>query len=452
MSQRTLRDILKESKEGRKILKKYKNNLDDYEKSELNNTVNNNNKNIEIAEKISKLMMKDPRVNHELKYKLPMTHSLKHDKLEKLRMTAQGTGSWKVKNAAQKKLDKIRDAREKNVNSEYKTIDKTSYSEGKKGSNWWLSRLISNKLFGFKENRLQDVAAPNDATEINYKYDLKNGKIGHLHGYILEPKQKSNGKVVLVYSGGGAPAAAYIKNIAGTYLDAGCKVVVMDYRGFGKSKTEDQEGKELDFQLGERSMYRDGEAMLTYVQKELGYNNSNIILHGYSLGGPVASKVAANLAERNAVKRKDGKLVKEKDRLGGLVLHSAMGTNYKTSKDCFKDNDSSTVTAVGAGFLSWLIAGAFNTISHLKRLHKYDPKLRVHLISGSAAARDHLDIIKSGIKDNNPYTTATTYRTDKGHKELNVVSNDTGLQNLIQSNRVKDNLMDHQKTMNEMQV
>ena len=77
MSQKTLRDVLKESKEGRKILKKYKNNLDDYERSEFNNTVNNNDKNKEITKKISKLMMKDPRVNHELKEKLPTTYRLK---------------------------------------------------------------------------------------------------------------------------------------------------------------------------------------------------------------------------------------------------------------------------------------------------------------------------------------------------------------------------------------
>ena len=87
---------------------------------------------------------------------------------------------------------------------------------------------------------------------------------------MFEPAQ-SNGKVVLVYSGGGAPAGNYIDTIAETYLKSGCKVVVMDYRGFGKSKTEDREGKEVDFQLGERSMYQDGEAMLAYVQKKLKY-------------------------------------------------------------------------------------------------------------------------------------------------------------------------------------
>ncbi len=449
MSQKTLRDVLKESKEGRKILKKYNNNLDDYERSEFNNTVNNNDKNKEIAKKISKLMMKDPRVNHELKEKLPTTYRLKKNKLENLRSTAQGDGSRKAKRAAQKELDKIRDAREKNVNSGYESIDKTSYSEGRKGSKGWLARYISNKLIGSESHRTQEVATPDGAIEIDYKYDLKSDKKGHLHGYMFEPAQ-SNGKVVLVYSGGGAPAGNYIDTIAETYLKSGCKVVVMDYRGFGKSKTEDREGKEVDFQLGERSMYQDGEAMLAYVQKKLKYSNSNIILHGYSLGGAVASKVAANLAERNAVKRKDGKLVKEKDRLGGLVLHSAMGSNYKTSFNYLKDNDAGTVKAAGAGFLSWLFSGGFNTISHMKRLHKYDPKLRVHLVSGSAANNDHLNITKSGILPNNPYTTATTYTTEGGHTELNIVQDDRGLQNLIKSDRVEDNRMSYKKNMNKM--
>ena len=451
MSQKTLREVLKESKEGRKILKKYNSSLDDYEKSEADNTLNNNNKNKEIAEKISKLMMKDPRVNHELKDKLPITHNLKKNKLKNLRLTAQGDGSWKVKRAAQKKLDNIRDAREKNVNSGYKSIEKTSYSEGRKGSKGWISNKISDKLLGFERYRTAAVTTPNEATEIDYSYNLKNGKKAHLHGYMFEPKGESNGKVVLVYSGSGAPAGVYINNIADPYRKAGCRVVVMDYRGFGKSKTEDKDGNKIDFQLGERSMYQDGEAMLSYVQKNLGYSNSNIILHGYSLGGAVASKVAANMAERNAVKRKDGKLAKEKDRLGGLVLHSAMGSNYKTSRNFFKDDGSNKVIAAGAGFLSWLLAGSFNTISHMKRLHNYDPKLRVHLVSG-CLADDHLHIVKSGIKANNPYTTATTYVTEAGHKSANIREEDQGLQNLIQSDRVKDHLINHKKNMNEMQL
>ncbi len=451
MSQKTLRDVLKESKEGRKILKKYNSNLDDYEKSELDNTVFNDNKNKEIAEKISKLMMKDPRVNHELKDKLPVTHSLKKDKLKNLRLTAQGDGGWKVKRAAQKELDEIRDAREKNVNSEYKSIDKASYSEGRKGSTGWLANKIFDLLLGTKYFRTADVDTPKDATKIDYTYDLENGRKGHLHGYMFEPTNKSNGKVVLVYSGSGSPAGVYINNIAGAYRDAGCRVVVMDYRGFGKSKTEDQDGNEIDFQLGERSMYQDGEAMLAYVQKNLGYSNSNIILHGYSLGGAVASKVAANMAERNAVKRKDGKLAKEKDRLGGLVLHSAMGSNYKTSSDYYKSKGASTIKAAGAGFLSWLLAGSYNTISHMKRLHKYDPKLPVHLVSGSVR-NDHLNIINSGIMANNPYTTATTYTTNLGHKSANIVTEDNGLQNLIQSERAKDNLISPKKSMNELQL
>lgn len=112
MSRKTLRDVLNESKEGRKILKKYRNNLDDYEKSENENTVNNNAKNTEISKKISKLMMKDPRVNHALKEQLPSAHGLKQDKLRSLRSKAKD-GSRKEKKAAQKELDKIRDAREK---------------------------------------------------------------------------------------------------------------------------------------------------------------------------------------------------------------------------------------------------------------------------------------------------------------------------------------------------
>lgn len=436
MSQKTLQEVLKESKEGRKIVKKYGEKLASYEQSETDDNVINSDENKKIAKKISELMMKDPRVNHELKNRLPAAHGMKKDKLQKLRVTAKGDGGWKVKRAAQKELDKIREAREINVRSGYKSISKASYSAGRKGATGALGKMVFDMLLGDEEDRTQDVDVKDYASEIDYKYDLKNGQKGHLHGYIYEPEEdKRNGKVVLVYSGGGAPAAKYIDQIKETYLDSGCRVVVMDYRGFGKSKTEDANGKEIDFRLGESSMYEDGEAMLSYVQNTLGYKSSNIILHGYSAGGPVASKVAANMAERNAVKRKDGKLVKEKDRLGGLVLHSAIGTTYKVGASNFP----SKIQGVIYGFAGWLMAGGFNTISHMKRLYKYDPKLRVHLVSGTNP-QDHLDIESSGIKADNPYRTATSYRTHYSHLAKNVVKEDSGLQDLIKWNREEANL------------
>ncbi len=443
MSRKTLRDVLNESKEGRKILKKYQNNLDDYEKSENENTVNNNAKNTEISKRISKLMMKDPRVNHALKEQLPSAHGLKQDKLRSLRSKAKD-GSRKEKKAAQKELDKIRDAREKNVHSEYKSVSSVSYSKGREGykerdeSKNQLTTMVFNKLIGTEENRTWDVQVPEGGSPIDYTYNLKNGNKAHLRGYKFEPAQnKNNGKVVIFYGGSGLSAVGYVENIKKVYTDAGCTVVVMDYRGFGKSKTEDSTGQEVDFPLGERSMYEDGKAMLSYVQKTLGYSNNKIILHGYSLGGAVASKVAANLAEENAVKRKDGKLTKEKQRLGGLVLQSPIGSNYRVSKDFCSDN--SKTVGILAAFYSWMVAGAYNTISHMKRLHKYDPKLPVHLVSGSFQ-EDHLNIEKSGILANNPYSTATTYTTDYGHTCDNIEKKDTGLQNLIKRDREKEYL------------
>ena len=441
MGQRTLRDVLRESKEGRKILKKYDKNLDDYEQSELDQTVNDTDRNREIAAKISKLMLKDPRVNHELKNQLTAAHALKKGKLSALRMNASQKTKWhqlgakKQKRAAQNELDKIRKTREKNLHSGYKRISKTSYSEGQKGSNGKLANKISDLLFGAKIRRTAAEEAPEGAKEIDYTYNLKDGNKGHLHGYILEPakdKLTDDSKVVLVFGGGGSPAARYVKEFKDVYLNAGCRIVVMDYRGFGESVTENPDGEEIDFQLGERSLYTDGEAMLSYVQNELHCPTSQIILHGYSLGGAVASKVAANLAERNAVRRKNAKIIKEKHRLGGLVLQSPIGTNYKMSSNY--DEDMSKVKRTAYGFLSWMFSGGFNTISHMKRLHKYDPKLPVHLVSGSRNL-DELNLERSGILANNPYPTATTFTTDNGHKGVNIVKEDQGLQDLINKDR-----------------
>ncbi|MBI5360219.1 MAG: alpha/beta hydrolase [Planctomycetes bacterium] len=59
-------------------------------------------------------------------------------------------------------------------------------------------------------------------------------------------------------------------------------VFVFDYRGFGKS-----EGKPA-----EKGLYADAEAAYNYLIKTKGINENEIIVHGRSLGGPMAAYLA----------------------------------------------------------------------------------------------------------------------------------------------------------------
>ena len=120
--------------------------------------------------------------------------------------------------------------------------------------------------------------------------------------------------------------------------------------------------------------------MLEYVTKTMKVKPENIILHGYSLGGAVASKVAADFTqEQQKLALAEGRTPKK---LGGFVLHSATD---KTS------NVATRLLCGVFGLGGWAFGGGYNTISHMQRLHKLDPDIPVHYISGSKDATDDYD-------------------------------------------------------------
>jgi fermentation-respiration switch protein FrsA (DUF1100 family) len=63
----------------------------------------------------------------------------------------------------------------------------------------------------------------------------------------------------------------------------GFAVLVFDYRGYGRSEGEPKED----------GIYRDAEAAWNYLVNDRGFTPSQIVLHGRSLGGGVASYLAA---------------------------------------------------------------------------------------------------------------------------------------------------------------
>lgn len=248
----------------------------------------------------------------------------------------------------------------------------------------------------------------NDAdNERSENITLKSGE-GTLRGHVYYPKvEKPGAKIVLCFSGSGGPAAEYVGNFANEYLKNGCKVVSFDYRGFGKSETnwihKDGTRTKKGTFLSERSLYNDARAMVGYLIKG-GVKPCDIILHGYSLGAPIAAKVAADISEQAIIKAEiRGRVSREKDRIGGLVLHSPMSSMREAVQLQLK----------GDGMWSWLSwcigkiakhsSGAFNTRDQLERCYENDPNLPVHFVGNQ--------FNKNDIKEKNAYDWLSPKRT-----------------------------------------
>ncbi len=92
---------------------------------------------------------------------------------------------------------------------------------------------------------------------------------------------KPNAKFVTLHLHGNAGNITHRGLSASTILQAGSSVLLLDYRGYGKS-----EGKP-----SESGIYRDGDAAYAWLLAK-GYKPEQIILHGESLGTAVAVELA----------------------------------------------------------------------------------------------------------------------------------------------------------------
>lgn len=92
-----------------------------------------------------------------------------------------------------------------------------------------------------------------------------------------------------------APVALYLHGQDGTigkYLDhaqclhrLGCHVLVIDYRGYGKTYGA--------YAPSEASLYEDADAAWDYLTNIRGYSPKQILIYGHSLGGAVAIELAS---------------------------------------------------------------------------------------------------------------------------------------------------------------
>jgi fermentation-respiration switch protein FrsA (DUF1100 family) len=123
------------------------------------------------------------------------------------------------------------------------------------------------------------LAAP-DAVGLDYEDTSLEASDGvSVHGWFVP----GNSSRVLLYFHGNAGNISHRLYSIKEFHDLGLSVFIIDYRGYGQSS-----GKP-----SEQGLYRDGEAAWRYLAGERGIAPENIIIFGRSLGGSVASWIAA---------------------------------------------------------------------------------------------------------------------------------------------------------------
>ena len=398
-----------------------------------------------VSKYIADLLARNPKIRkgeNGLAKDLPKADEARKEKMRKLRRDAAQSGIKKVftdlgsrKRSAKKELrsiaqDKLRTEGKKPIADEKTALKEIS--AGRSRRKWRLMQPLMNRfgLGSYQKRHNPDVSfpKPDNCTCESITAKTPNGTLDGMVYHPNAPKME-DGKVVIFFSGSGIPAGGTCEPAVKKYLDANATVVSMDYRGFGKSKTLNKNGKKTGTPLCEKTIYEDGKEMLKYVIEKMGVKPENIILHGYSMGGAVASKVAADFYQEQQKKAlEEGRLLKEQ-KLGGLVLQSPIESMYDTAKG-----------KVGglhlAGMLGWSGAGGYNTRSHMQRLHKLDPDLPVHYVSGKKITGDLFDIDATKI-DSDPkalFRNSSSHRTLGDHYADNLKS-DKDLELLAQQGR-----------------
>ena len=102
----------------------------------------------------------------------------------------------------------------------------------------------------------------------------KTGKVEHIHGWWIEAKQP-NAKVLLYLHGNGINVGANIAH-ANRFHQLGFSVLLIDYRGYGRSE---------GMFPNEKRVYEDAVTAWNYLVQQQEIPPSQIFLYGHSLGG-----------------------------------------------------------------------------------------------------------------------------------------------------------------------
>ena len=105
-----------------------------------------------------------------------------------------------------------------------------------------------------------------------------------LHGWFIPAEERAGeDAVTLLFFHGNAENIGGCLDLAALARPAGYNLLLLDYRGYGKS-----EGRP-----SERGLYRDGEAALLHLKSRAGVDPGRIVVWGRSIGAAVAVHLAA---------------------------------------------------------------------------------------------------------------------------------------------------------------
>jgi hypothetical protein len=109
-----------------------------------------------------------------------------------------------------------------------------------------------------------------------------------LHGWLF---QGAEGGPVILHLHGNAGNISHRLDLVQPFLSRGLSVLLVDYRGFGRSSGSPSE----------RGLYTDGLAAWAYLVEKENIAPERIVLHGHSIGAAVAIEVALQRPVRGVV-------------------------------------------------------------------------------------------------------------------------------------------------------
>ena len=109
---------------------------------------------------------------------------------------------------------------------------------------------------------------------------------GKIHGWWIPHKDES--APVMVYFHGNGSNNGDVVNLAAIFNELGLSVLLVDYRGYGKSSPVFP---------NETRVYEDAEAAWDYLTQKRQITPENIFVYGHSLGGAIAIELASRHPE-----------------------------------------------------------------------------------------------------------------------------------------------------------
>ncbi|OSP51466.1 RTX toxin RtxA [Aeromonas hydrophila] len=219
-----------------------------------------------------------------------------------------------------------------------------------------LTRFLNDNLYGTRDERrqvgditrqlLDHAVSKGEAEQVTLQ-----GDAGRLSGYLHKgggrPGTSQDGKpeVVLFLHGSGSSAEEQADAVRSHYQKQGVDMLAVNLRGYGAS----------DGGPSEQGVYQDARTMFRYLVEERGVAPGKILIHGYSMGGPIAADLARYAAEQ-------GKPV------GGLLLDRPMPSMSKAITAHELPNPGGLV-----GALAKAVNGRFSVEKNLDGLPKITP-------------------------------------------------------------------------------